>query len=150
AVGAIGGVSSSMGVFGLSVLVVVIVGGLDSVLGALLAGLLIGVLEALAGAFLGGEFKLLVTFLVLVAVLMVRPYGLFGTREIERLWTCVLQPPRKAIARTKPCSTPAHSAYGCASLRSPSFFTPSWRMIIGSTWLAWWPSMWPARPVSTF
>lgn len=85
AVGAIGGVSSSMGVFGLSVLVVVIVGGLDSVLGALLAGLLIGVLEALAGAYLGGEFKLLVTFLVLVAVLMVRPYGLFGTREIERL-----------------------------------------------------------------
>lgn len=85
AVGAIGGISSSMGVFGLSVLVVVIVGGLDSVLGALLAGLLIGVLEALAGAYLGGEYKLLVTFLVLVAVLMLRPYGLFGTREIERL-----------------------------------------------------------------
>lgn len=85
AVGAIGGISSSMGIFGLSVLVVVIVGGLDSVLGALLAGLLIGVLEALAGAYLGGEYKLLVTFLVLVAVLMLRPYGLFGTREIERL-----------------------------------------------------------------
>ncbi len=85
AVGAIGGISSSMGIFGLSVLVVVIVGGLDSVLGALLAGLMIGVLEALAGAYLGGEFKLLVTFLVLVAVLMLRPYGLFGTREIERL-----------------------------------------------------------------
>lgn len=85
AVGAIGGISSSMGIFGLSVLVVVIVGGLDSVLGALLAGLLIGVLEALAGAYLGGEYKLLATFLVLVAVLMVRPYGLFGTPEIERL-----------------------------------------------------------------
>src|SRR5690606_599702 len=40
AVGAIGGISSSMGIFGLSVLVVVIVGGLDSVLGALLAGLM--------------------------------------------------------------------------------------------------------------
>lgn len=84
-VGAIGGLSSSMGVFGLSVLVVVIVGGLDSVVGALLAGLLIGVLEAWAGAYLGGEYKLLVTFIVLVAVLMLRPYGLFGTREIERL-----------------------------------------------------------------
>src|SRR5690606_36653347 len=47
-VGAIGGISSSMGIFGLSVLEVVIVGGLDIVLGALLAGLLIGVLEALA------------------------------------------------------------------------------------------------------
>lgn len=84
-VGAIGGISSSMGVFGLSVLVVVIVGGLDSVLGALVGGVFIGLIEALAGAFLGGEYKLLATFIVLVLVLMVRPYGLFGTHEIERL-----------------------------------------------------------------
>lgn len=84
-VGAIGGISSSMGVFGLSVLVVVIVGGLDSVLGALVGGLFIGLVEALAGAFLGAEYKLLATFVVLVAVLMIRPYGLFGTHEIERL-----------------------------------------------------------------
>ena len=84
-VGSIGGISSSMGVFGLSVLVVVIVGGLDSVLGALVGGILIGLIEALAGAYLGGEYKLLATFIVLVAVLLVRPYGLFGTHEIERL-----------------------------------------------------------------
>jgi len=84
-VGAIGGISSSMGVFGLSVLVVVIVGGLDSVAGALVGGVFIGLLEAWAGAYLGGEFKLLATFIVLVVVLMVRPYGLFGSREIERL-----------------------------------------------------------------
>ncbi|MCM2251901.1 MAG: branched-chain amino acid ABC transporter permease [Ramlibacter sp.] len=84
-VGSIGGISSTMGVFGLSVLVVVIVGGLDSVLGALLGGLLIGWIEALAGAYLGGEYKLLATFIVLVVVLMIRPYGLFGTHEIERL-----------------------------------------------------------------
>ncbi|MFN9473645.1 MerR family transcriptional regulator [Acidovorax sp.] len=36
-------------------------------------------------ADLGGEYKLLATFIVLVAVLLVRPYGLFGTHEIERL-----------------------------------------------------------------
>jgi branched-chain amino acid transport system permease protein len=84
-VGSIGGISSSMGVFGLSVLVVVIVGGLDSVLGALLGGLLIGLIEALASSYLGGEYKLLATFIVLVIVLMIRPYGLFGTHEIERL-----------------------------------------------------------------
>ncbi|SOD96303.1 branched-chain amino acid ABC transporter permease [Caenispirillum bisanense] len=84
-VGAIGGISPTMGVFGLSVLVVVIVGGLDSVLGAMVAGLFIGLLEALTGAFLGGEFKMLATFTLLVAVLVVRPYGLFGTHEIERL-----------------------------------------------------------------
>lgn len=84
-VGAIGGISPSMGVFGLSVLVVVIVGGLDSVLGALVAGMLIGLLEAWASGFLGGEYKIVATFLVLIVVLMIRPYGLFGTREIERL-----------------------------------------------------------------
>ena len=85
-VGSIGGVSStSMGVFGISVLVVVIVGGLDSVLGALVAGLLIGLIEALASTYLGGEYKLVATFLVLVVILLLRPYGLFGTREIERL-----------------------------------------------------------------
>lgn len=84
-VGSIGGISSSMGVFGLSVLVVVIVGGLDSVLGALVAGLIVGLVEGLAGAYLGGEYELLATFLVLVTILMLRPYGLFGTHEIERL-----------------------------------------------------------------
>jgi len=84
-VGAIGGISSTMGIFGLTVLVVVIFGGLDSIAGALVGGLFIGLVEALAGAFLGGEFKVLSTFVLLVLILMVRPYGLFGTREIERL-----------------------------------------------------------------
>ena len=84
-VGSIGGVSSVMGVFGLSVLVVVIFGGLDSVLGALVGGLIVGVVESLTGFYLGGEYKLLATFSLLVLILLVRPYGLFGTHEIERL-----------------------------------------------------------------
>ena len=84
-VGSIGGISSAMGVFGLSVLVVVIFGGLDSVLGALVGGLIVGVIEALAGFYLGGEFKILATFSLLLLILLVRPYGLFGTHEIERL-----------------------------------------------------------------
>ncbi|MBK1779727.1 branched-chain amino acid ABC transporter permease [Advenella sp. WQ 585] len=84
-VGAIGGISPAMGIFGLSVLVVVIAGGLDSVLGALVAGMAIGLIESWASGFLGGEYKVVVTFLILIIVLMIRPYGLFGTREIERL-----------------------------------------------------------------
>lgn len=84
-VGAIGGLSPTMGVFGLSVLVVVIVGGLDSVLGALVAGVLVGLIETWTGAYLGGEYKQVVTFSLLVVVLLVRPYGLFGAHEIERL-----------------------------------------------------------------
>lgn len=84
-VGSVGGISSAMGLFGLSVFVVVIVGGLDSIAGALIAGLFIGWLEAMVGRFLGGEYKLLATFSILLIVLVVRPYGLFGTHEIERL-----------------------------------------------------------------
>ncbi|NVJ92228.1 MAG: branched-chain amino acid ABC transporter permease [Methylocystaceae bacterium] len=84
-VGSIGGVSPNMGVYGLSVLVVVIIGGLDSLLGALIAGIFVGLIETYAGAFLGGEYKMLATFSLLVFVLIVRPYGLFGTHEIERL-----------------------------------------------------------------
>lgn len=83
--GAIGGISPTMGAFGLSALVVVIVGGMDSVAGALIAGLVIGLVEAWAGTYLGGEYKSVSTFLILILMLMVRPYGLFGTREIERL-----------------------------------------------------------------
>jgi branched-chain amino acid transport system permease protein len=84
-VGSVGGISSAMGLFGLSVFVVVIVGGLDSIVGALIAGLFIGWLEAMVGRVFGGEFKLLATFSVLLLMLTVRPYGLFGTHEIERL-----------------------------------------------------------------
>ncbi|WP_067216231.1 branched-chain amino acid ABC transporter permease [Stappia indica] len=83
--GSIGGISPSMGVFGLSALVVVIVGGLDSVAGALVGGLVIGLIEAWAGTYLGGEYKLVTTFGLLLVALMIRPYGLFGTTEIERL-----------------------------------------------------------------
>jgi branched-chain amino acid transport system permease protein len=84
-VGAVGGISPAMGVFGLSALVVVIVGGLDSIAGALIGGILVGLIEAWAGTYLGGEYKMLTTFGLLIAVLMVRPYGLYGTVEIERL-----------------------------------------------------------------
>lgn len=84
-IGSIGGISPGMGIFGLTVLVAVIVGGLDSIAGVLVAGLAIGVIESLVGAYLGGEFKMFVTFVILIVAMMIRPYGLFGTVEIERL-----------------------------------------------------------------
>lgn len=84
-VAATGGLSPQSGVIGLSVLVIVIVGGLDSILGALIAGLFVGWLETVAGAFFGGEYRMLATFSVLALILIARPYGLFGTHEIERL-----------------------------------------------------------------
>jgi len=84
-IGSVGGISPTMGVFGLSALVVVIVGGLDSITGALIGGLIVGLLEAYAGTYIGGEYKLVTTFGLLLLILMIRPYGLFGTAEIERL-----------------------------------------------------------------
>ena len=84
-VGSISSLSPSMGVFGLAVLVVVFVGGLDSVPGALVGGVLVGLVESWTGMYLGGQYKLVATFSLLVLILIVRPYGLFGTREIERL-----------------------------------------------------------------
>ncbi|MCK7544069.1 branched-chain amino acid ABC transporter permease [Marinobacter bryozoorum] len=84
-VAATGGLSPQFGIIGLSVLVVVIVGGLDSILGALVAGVFIGWLETVAGAYLGGEYRMPATFAVLAVILVFKPYGLFGTHEIERV-----------------------------------------------------------------
>src|SRR5205814_1371976 len=84
-----GGVDGSLAILGLKVLPVVIVGGLDSVGGAILGGLLVGVLENLAGGYLdpvfGGGVKEVAPFVALVLILMVRPYGLFGKVRIERV-----------------------------------------------------------------
>ena len=84
-VAATGGLSPQFGIIGLSVLVVVIVGGLDSILGALVAGVFIGWLETVAGAYLGGAYRMPATFLVRAIILVIRPYGLFSTHEIERV-----------------------------------------------------------------
>jgi len=84
-----GGVDGSLAILGLKVLPVVIVGGLDSVGGAILGGLLVGVLENLAGGYLdpvfGGGVKEVAPFVALVLILMIRPYGLFGKVRIERV-----------------------------------------------------------------
>jgi branched-chain amino acid transport system permease protein len=83
------GVDQSLALIGLKVLPVVILGGLDSVLGAIVGGLLIGVLENLAGGYLdpvfGGGVKEVAPFVILVSILMIKPYGLFGKVRIERV-----------------------------------------------------------------
>ena len=83
------GVDQSLALIGLKVLPVVILGGLDSVLGAIVGGLLIGVLENLAGGYLdpllGGGVKEVAPFVILVTILMIKPYGLFGKVRIERV-----------------------------------------------------------------
>jgi branched-chain amino acid transport system permease protein len=84
-VGSMATLNPSLGLIGLSVLAVVILGGLDSVLGAIVAGLIVGWIESVTGFYAGASFKDVVPFVVLLAILVVRPHGLFGTPEIERL-----------------------------------------------------------------
>ena len=100
ALAAIGGVFAAVGgsvdpnlwLIALIALPVVILGGMDSLPGAIVAGLGVGVLQELIAnyqhtfpAWLGGNVSTLTPFLVLVVVLLLRPFGLFGTREVERV-----------------------------------------------------------------
>lgn len=84
-----GGVDGAFAFFGLKVIPVVILGGLDSVLGAIVAGVIMGILENLAGGYLdpllGGGVKEVAPFIALVAILAFKPYGLFGKVKIERV-----------------------------------------------------------------
>src|SRR5437588_801254 len=89
-VGSLNGLNAdALSFIGLKVFPAVILGGLDSVPGAVVGGVTVGVLENLAGGYIdplvGGGAKEVAPFVVLVLALMVRPYGLFGTVEIERV-----------------------------------------------------------------
>ncbi|SEO42219.1 amino acid/amide ABC transporter membrane protein 1, HAAT family [Salinihabitans flavidus] len=63
----------------------VILGGLDSILGAAFAGVIIGLIENLSQGYIGQGLREISGFIVIIIVLMVRPYGLFGDRDIERV-----------------------------------------------------------------
>lgn len=82
-----GGVSGTIGRVGLLVFPVVILGGLDSIPGAILGGLIIGLLQAYAGGYLPPSLGMgeVAPFIALLLILLVRPYGLFGQRLIERV-----------------------------------------------------------------
>ena len=69
-----------------------IVGGLDSPIGAVLGGMIIGLTQALTAGYqqdvapwLGDNFAAVMPYVVMILILLVRPYGLFGTREVRRV-----------------------------------------------------------------
>ena len=70
---------------GLKVFPVVILGGLDSIGGAIIGGIIIGLLETFTGGYLSPSLRDVVPYIVLVFILLVKPYGLFGLVEIERV-----------------------------------------------------------------
>lgn len=86
------GVETTVALVALKALPVIILGGLDSIKGSVIAGLIIGVAESLTRTYqpmyapwLGANFDVIVPYLIMIIVLMVRPYGLFGTKEVVRV-----------------------------------------------------------------
>ena len=89
-IGSINGINVQLGHFGLKVFPAVILGGLDSIPGAAIGGLIVGVLENLSDGVLKTTFGLsgikeVAPYVFLVIILMIKPYGLFGKKEIERI-----------------------------------------------------------------
>ena len=83
------GVDTQLALIGLKVFPVVILGGLDSIVGAVIGGLIVGVMESLAAGYLdpyvGGGTKDFAPYVLMIVMLMFKPYGMFGTRRIERV-----------------------------------------------------------------
>jgi branched-chain amino acid transport system permease protein len=78
-----------MGFMGLKALPAIILGGMDSIHGSIIGGLIIGVAENLAGFYLedylGSGINDVAAYVIVLIVMMIRPYGLFGKKEIERV-----------------------------------------------------------------
>jgi branched-chain amino acid transport system permease protein len=87
--GAMLGIDNQLALVGLKVFPVVILGGLDSIIGAVVGGLIVGIVENFAAGYfdpiVGGGTKDFVPYVLMIAVLMVRPEGIFGRRRIERV-----------------------------------------------------------------
>jgi branched-chain amino acid transport system permease protein len=83
------GVDNQLALVGLKVFPVVILGGLDSVLGAVVGGLIVGIVENFAAGYfdpiVGGGTKDFAPYVLMILVLMIRPEGMFGRRRIERV-----------------------------------------------------------------
>ncbi len=76
--------------FGIAVFPVVILGGLDSIFGAVVAGIIMGLIQQFASGYLDGHWGLngtasVLPYIILLVILLFKPHGLFGTHEIERV-----------------------------------------------------------------
>lgn len=87
-----GVVQATDALFSLVVLPAIIIGGLDSLKGGIIGGLVVGLVAALTSAYqpiyapwLGPNFENVAPYVVMILVLLVRPYGIFGTKEVQRL-----------------------------------------------------------------
>jgi branched-chain amino acid transport system permease protein len=83
------GVDVHLSLVGLKVFPVVILGGLDSIVGAIVGGLIVGIVENVAAGYIdpyvGGGTKDFAPYVLMILALMIRPYGIFGKKIIERV-----------------------------------------------------------------
>src|SRR5713101_6667756 len=83
------GVDVNLSMVGFKVFPVVILGGLDSIPGAIVGGLIVGIVENIAAGYIdpyvGGGTKDFAPYVLMILALMIRPYGIFGKRIIERV-----------------------------------------------------------------
>ena len=83
------GVDVNLALVGFKVFPVVILGGLDSIPGAIIGGLIVGIVENVAAGYVdpyvGGGTKDFAPYVLMILALMIRPYGMFGKRIIERI-----------------------------------------------------------------
>jgi len=83
------GVDVNLALVGFKVFPVVILGGLDSIPGAVIGGLIVGIVEKVAAGYVdpyvGGGTKDFAPYVLMIVALMIRPYGIFGKRIIERV-----------------------------------------------------------------
>jgi len=88
-ISSIGGITHGLVQTGLKAFSVVILGGLDSFIGAIIAGPIIGLCESLGGGyltpFLWAGVKDIIPFVIIIIVMVIKPYGLFGEVRIERI-----------------------------------------------------------------
>ena len=88
-ISSIGGITHGLVETGLKAFSVVILGGLDSFLGAIIAGPIIGLCESLGGGYLTpylwAGVKDIIPFVIIIIVMIIKPYGLFGEVRIERI-----------------------------------------------------------------
>ena len=72
-------------VIGLKAFTAAVIGGIGNLYGAMLGGLLLGLLESFGSAWLGGEWRDVFSFAVLILILTFKPTGLLGARVVERM-----------------------------------------------------------------
>jgi branched-chain amino acid transport system permease protein len=75
----------TISLYGLVALSVLVLGGMENVVGTIIAGYAIGIAEGISSFYIGGQSKNLIGFIIMFLILMIRPTGLFGIKKVERV-----------------------------------------------------------------